>query len=170
VLRQQIAVLEAALPNAELHRVDGEAFCRRGTTVSPGGGVGYSYRAEAAEPHAAGLVEDRDSLLTGLAGPVMCDALSSEVAAVTEQIITEHHRRSNPEWAETKLHISYDISRHLHGHSNPLRPQAADAPCSIVTQRAGIHPDTLLMARAAWRPRINVDGIDGGHVSRDRTI
>jgi hypothetical protein len=112
--------------------------------VSPDVGVDTSYRAEADGPHAAGLVEDRlDALLIGSAGPVMWDALSSELAAaVTEQIINMHHPRSNLEWAETKLRIAQDISRHVHGYCDPLLPQAAGAGCSIATQRAGIHSDT----------------------------
>jgi hypothetical protein len=81
--------------------------------------VDSSYRAEAGEPHAPGLVEDRlDALLTGSARPVMWDALSSELA----------------------------------------------------TQRAGIHPDTLLNPIAACPPRIDIDWINGEPVSGGRTI
>jgi hypothetical protein len=139
--------------------------------VSPDVGVDSSYRADARGPHAAGLVEDRlDALLTGSAGPVMGDALSSELAAaVTGQIITGHHRRSNPESAVTELHVAHDVSRHLHGYSAPL-PQAAGAARSIATQRAGIHPDTLLNAIAACRPRIDIDRIDGEPVNVGRAI
>jgi hypothetical protein len=139
--------------------------------VSPDVGVDSSYRAEADRPHAAGLVEDRlDALLTGSAGPVTRHALSSElVAAVTEQIITEHHGRSNPEWAETKLNFAQDISRCPHGYSEPLRPQATGAACSIATQRTGIHLDTRLNA-IACRPPIDIGWIDGEPVSGDRTI
>jgi hypothetical protein len=143
-----------------------------GTTVSPDVGVDSSCRAEASGPHAAGLVTDRlDGLLTGSAGPVTRDARSSELAAaVTEKIITEHTRRSSPEWAETKVHIAHDISRHLQGYSDPLPPQFAGAACSIATQRAGTHPDTLLNAIRACSPRIDKDRIDGEPVSGGRTI
>jgi hypothetical protein len=100
----------------------------------------------------------------------MWDALSSELAAaVMEQIITDH-RQSNPEWAETKLHIAHDICRRLNGCSDALLPQAAGAACSIATQRAGIHPHTLLNAIAACRPLIDIDRIDGEPVSGGRTI
>jgi len=92
----------------------------------------------------------------------MWDALFSGLAAaVTERTITGHHRPSNPEWAETKLRIAHDISRHLHGYSDPLRPQSAGA-CSIAIQPGGIHPDTLLNAIAACRPRINGEPVNGG--------
>jgi hypothetical protein len=108
--------------------------------------------------------------LTGSAGPVTRDALSSELAAVTEQIMTEHHRRLNPAWAETKLHIAHDISRHLHGYGDPLIPEAAGAGCSLATQRAGIHPDTLLNAIAACHPRIDIDRIGGEPSIQSRAI
>jgi hypothetical protein len=140
-----------------------------GTTVSPDVGVDSSYRAEAGGPHAAALVEDRlEALLTGSAGPVMWDALPSELT-VTEKIITEHNRRSNPEWARTNLHMAHDISRHLHSYSDPLLPQAAGA-ASIASRPADIHPDTLVNAIAACRPRIDIDRIDGEPASAGRTI
>jgi DNA primase len=74
-------------------------------------------------------------------------------AAVTEQIITEHHERSNPEWVETKLRIAQDIGHHLNGYCDPLLPEVAGAACSIAARRAGIHPDTLLQAMVARRHR-----------------
>jgi DNA primase len=91
-------------------------------------------------------------------------------AAVTEPIINQHHRRSNPEWPETKLHIARDISRHLHGYSQTLLPQAAGAACSIAARRAGIHPDTLLHAIAACPRRMDIDLIDGAPVSAGRAL
>jgi DNA primase catalytic core len=91
-------------------------------------------------------------------------------AAVTELIITEHHGRSNPDWPETKLRIAHQISRHLTGYSDPLLPEAAGAACNIAARRAGIHPDTLLHAITARRPRIDVDVPGGARVIGGRAL
>lgn len=77
-------------------------------------------------------------------------------AAVTEQIITAHHGRSNPDWPETKVRIARDIGRHLTGYSDALFPRAAAAACTIATARAGIHPDRLLRTIATCRPRDDI--------------
>jgi DNA primase len=91
-------------------------------------------------------------------------------AAVTEQIITAHHGRSNPDWPETKLRIAHDIGGHLAGYGEALFPRAAAGACSIATARAGIHPDTLLQAIAACRPRPDIDVTHGAPAIAGRAL
>jgi hypothetical protein len=91
-------------------------------------------------------------------------------AAVTEQIITAHHRRWNPDWPETKVRIARDIGRHLTGYSDALFANAAGAACSIATARAGIHPDALLRTIAACRPQADINVTASASVNAGRAL